>query len=313
MNNNELLGFIPVYDDEDFLKTRYNPLTGKTESGNETIVINNSQEEPILQYRKINDSGVISWERIDGSDSPIRPARLSDLDYFLRETDWNIGLGRKVTKQFQDEESPRLYLFSDEKCSSEILNFEEDKLQSNYSVISDSYVESYDNVITAVISNFNSYYETLMNIKPMNYIHNQSNDSSINLGSIYYYNLISSRNLENGSTIVDLLSLNDSNYTNILNLNDLVPHTPNDELAKCTCLLTIGVDYSIDGRIYSKETSLTPFTVDNKGNLTSTDSLIIISDKVTLDYHDLCLRAFPTSVDVNECIISYCYITYDKQ
>ena len=220
--NTKLLGIIPVYDTEDFLNTKYNFDLNETISAcEEDIIINNSQDEAIIQYKKITDDGYFIWERVDGSDSPIRPARMSDLDNFLRENDWNIGMGRKIVKQIDNEDSPRLYLYSEETYGDEILkvdDIDQQTMSPKYSVISDSYISSYNTAIKATVDLFNSHYENLMNIKPMNYIYDQSNESSVNLGSIYYYNLISSRNLESGSTIIDLLSLNDSNYTNILNL-----------------------------------------------------------------------------------------------
>lgn len=335
MENTKKLGIIPAYNTEDLLQFN-------TASSGE-IIINNSQESPIIQYGAVSQSGVLSWVRVDGSDSPKRSAKLSDLEYFLRERDWNLGFGRKValstlkeediiittttttsttpspttttttttlsptTLAFLETSTPAppsskeeipLLMLLEESYPDPILTISEEELSlssSRVAVISDTFNKKED------IDQFNSQYEALMNIKStMTY-----NENSINLGSSYYYNLISTRDLEKESTVIDLLSLSDSNYTNILNLNGLI----SSEVSKDgkSCNLTIGIDYTVNGKVYSKEVSLDP--IENN-EFKSRDILINILDYVTIDYHDFCLRAFPTSLDVNECIISYCYITY---
>ena len=342
MENTKKLGIIPAYNTEDLLQ--FNTAFSSGE-----IIINNSQESPIIQYGVVSQSGALSWVRVDGSDSPKRSAKLSDLEYFLRERDWNLGFGRKVALSILKEEdiivttttsttpspttttstttpSPTssttspppdfpetstpvppssneekeniLFMLLEESYPDPILTISEEELglsSSKVAVISDTFNKKEE------IDQFNSQYEALMNIKStMTY-----NENSINLGSSYYYNLISTRDLEKESTVIDLLSLSDSNYTNILNLNGLI----SSEVGKDgkSCNLTIGIDYTVNGKVYSKEVSLDP--IENN-EFKSRDILINILDYVTIDYHDFCLRAFPMSLDVNECIISYCYITY---
>ena len=285
MENTKKLGIIPVYDTEDFLTTEF------TEN---SIIINSSQESPVIQYK----SGDSSWVRIDGSDSPKRSARLSDLEYFLRERDWNIGFGRKVSiPDTTRKEFPYCMLQEESYLSPIVTVSEKDfKDKSKVAVISDTFNTK------ETIDQFNSRYEELMNIKStMTY-----NNISTNLGATHYYNLISTRDLENESTVIDLLSLCDSNYTNILNINGLI--SPEVGKNGNSCNLTVGINYTVNGNVYSKEILLDP--VEGGETFKSKDILINILDYVIVDYHDFCLRAFPNSLDVNECIISYCYITY---
>ena len=306
------LGIIPVFDSDSYLKTlNYdgNPYAIVEEN----IVIDNSQDIPMLYYRDDNNRG--RWVRIDGEDSPIRSARTSDLEYFLRQSDWNLS-PRMAVKTITEQESeknevndnnqiPILYISSEKRKSEPIISIN-DELDDFY-VVSDYFNTK------ETVDLFNSHYEILMNTKPMNYVYNSESNESVNLGSIYYYNLISSRNLDNGSTIIDLLSLNDSNYTSTLNLNNLINlNISENQKIKGKSLLTVGIEYTVLGKRYTKELMLTPFKLSSdKSNVESLDFVSNILEYVSIDYHDFCLRVFPISVDVTECIISYCSFTYD--
>ena len=307
------LGIIPVFDSDSYLKTlNYdgNPYAIVEEN----IVIDNSQDTPMLYYR--DDNNRRRWIRIDGEDSPTRPAKTSDLEYFLRQSDWNLS-PRKIVKTITEEETeesgddtnnqiPILYISSEKRKSEPIISINDEL--SDFYVVSDYYNTK------GTVELFNSHYEILMNTKPMNYVYNSESNEAVNLGSIYYYNLISSRNLDSGSTIIDLLSLNDSNYTSTLNLNSLINLNITDEnqRIKGKSLLTVGIEYTVSGKRYTKELTLTPFKLSSdKSTVESLDIISNILDYVSVDYHDFCLRVFPISVDVTECIISYCSFTYD--
>lgn len=286
-NINSLLGIIPVYEKESDIST-----------STENIIINNSQNYPVLQYKITNEFGQSSWVRVDGSDSPKRSAKMSDLEYFLRERDWNIGFGRKVVAGGVEEDDYPLYMLDCESPLKACLIFND---ESKIALVSD-----HNNSPTS-LAEFNDLYETLMNIKPMTYTFKNTitgtEEDTVNLGATYYYNLVSTRDLDTGSTVVDLLSLGDSNYTNTLNLNGLISSDLDSNI-------TLGIDYTVNGNVYTKEVSFNPIDSIENNSPKSRDIIINILDYVTIDFHDFCLRAFPVSVDVNECIISYCYITY---
>ncbi len=109
-----------------------------------------------------------------------------------------------------------------------------------------------------------------------------------------YSRLISSRDILRGTSEVCLLCPKDGDYTNIVNLNSL-----HDIIQ-----IRVGVAYSKDSVLYSRDTVLV--ASESRDNYVFTGTT-----DYKLEYSDGCLRVFPESPDVTECVISYCYATYE--
>lgn len=321
MKDNSKIGFIQVYTKN---------IPESIEDGK--IIIDYTQESPRLRYYNKKDgenSGV--WITVDGSDSPATPASLSDLESLLRGRDWNI-VGRlyttknhkiKTTNQSstttqttsypmtttpipgENKDKPEeLFMYFPKDCFSSFSNpiVRLDESQEEY----DSFKITEDLVVDDGVegNSFSDIYEMFINMKML--------DQSSNLGALYYYDVVSVRDLEKESSIIDLITKPGSSYTSVVNLNNLIHLMQNTRSNHfdCSCNLVFGVDYTISGQIYTKELSFVPFTISEDGSIESDDLIIKVSNDVTADYHDRCLRVFPTSKRVTECIISYCYISY---
>ena len=184
---------------------------GKYSYLGEDVIIDNSQLSPVIKYKYTDPrTNNISWVPIDGSDSPNRPAKMSDLDYILRKKDWTLGLGRKYVLKNNDGDDI-LCMFPSEKYPKDIISIDEfiNKNKESIYIISDAdYNETLKNTF---LQNFN----ILTKDGDMNYSIEETGES-INLGASYYNNLVSLHDIEKGSMVIDLLALGDSNYTNII-------------------------------------------------------------------------------------------------
>lgn len=305
----ESIGFIPTYNTEDFLKNRTTTSEEHPYLG-EDIIIDNSQLSPILKYKQTDPTTrKDSWIPIDGSDSPNRPAKMSDLDFILRKKDWTIGLGRKYILSIE-EGYPTLCMFPLEEYSESIVSLNDSIIINNESL----FIVSDHDVADNTLNDFEEKYEILMKEDDMNYT--LESGENVNLGASHYTNLISLHDIDKGSAIIDLLALSDSNYTNIINLSNIISQYEDKNFLKNSYLITFGIDYTIEGKIYSKEVSLVPIeeVEDEQGKkIKSSDLVINVSDDITLDYHNFCARVISSSSTVSECILSYCYMVYETK
>ena len=322
MNNlTDKLGFIPIHEG---LMSDYNSVEGDLGK----FVIDFSQNKPVLCYSKLTGNGELVWVRVDGSDSPLSSAQMADLDYQLRQRDWNIG-GRIYTDfkfnldpsnnnksseaeedtsgSFTQSNREKLYLskiFQDLEYIPEI-----DSLSNNNSGI----LLSDHDYVSGESAEFCSLYEELINIKMKELIHenDQSSGGVIDLSTRHYYDIISLRDVERGTTTIDLISLGGSSYTNIINLNDIIELDRDGKYVNCECTLVLGIECTVKGNTFTREFRFSPYKVE-EGKLRKSDDLIFkFFDYATIDYHNYCIRVFPETSDVTECIISYCYISYD--
>lgn len=261
------------------------------------IVINTENDEPVLQYstikRNIDNQEYIDWVTIDGTDSSKRATQISDLEYQLRIRDWNI-----TERLFVNNSN--LYLYRQDPSETldpipQIIPNDSKGIKISETITEESEEE------------FNEYYEKLMNLRPIMNI----NGTQVDFGNAYYYNLISSRDLIQNTSVIDLISLGGSEYTNILNLNELLEKTPEDsgKYLDCDCILKLGIKYSLSGEVFTKNLMFEPFDLVD-GVLKPKDFTKDISNNITLEYLDRCIRLFPKTSEVTECIISYCYIVY---
>lgn len=319
MRDDSKIGFIQVYTDIKDIPEE----DGK-------IIIDYTQESPRLRYyNKKNGEELGVWITVDGSDSPATPASLSDLDSLLRNRDWNI-VGRLYTSKNHKIETPNKSSTSTTPfpMTSTPMPGEVEKPEELFMYFPEDYFSSFSNPLvnldkdgekynsfkvsedlaldkgTGGEYSFSDIYEMFINMKML--------DQSSNLGALYYYDVVSVRDLEKESSIIDLITKPGSSYTSVINLNSLIQlmQGRRRDHFDCSCNLIFGVDYTISGQVYTKELSFIPFTVSEDESISSDDLIIKVSNDVTADYHDRCLRVFPTSKRVTECIISYCYISY---
>ena len=114
-----------------------------------------------------------------------------------------------------------------------------------------------------------------------------------------FKNVISTRDILQGTSEVCLLCPHDGSYTNIINLNSIQGNPTQ---------LRVGVAYSKGSDLYSKD-----LIVPTKSDVESGDLCYITTGprEFRLEYSDGCIRVFPRSSEVTECVISYCYLTYE--
>lgn len=121
-----------------------------------------------------------------------------------------------------------------------------------------------------------------------------------------YYNFRMIRDFVNKNTVVNVLSMSNSIYTDVINLNTVRSSIVGDKVENDDSIelitVKVGIQYSDkDGIVSTKNLS---FPVS--GNFSYK------FDEVELEYNDRCIRLFPLSDNVIECIISQCYLYYEK-
>lgn len=286
------------------------------------IIIDNSQETPRLQVigeeRVDEDDSELKWLTVSGIDSDITVIKSSELEWELRNRDWNI-YGRLFVEKDEKEMVEKLYLTSPEVSQDPIPNISDLRSEkseakclfsnpisipiinsSTTTTTTTSTVAPDINTEPDFIKEFNEIYEKLINMRTYE-------EGGITFGSINYYNLISYRDLEKDSLVIDLISLGGSSYTSVVNLNSLFDFSQ-DYKSNYDFLLVAGIDYEISGMAFSKEISFKPFQIIDGVYNNSKDLIFNISEYVEADYHDRCFRIFPKTNNVDECVISYCYI-----
>lgn len=118
---------------------------------------------------------------------------------------------------------------------------------------------------------------------------------------IYYNSLVSTRNLIEGSSVVDLWKY-PTEYGGILNLVTLPTTNSIPVLRLC-------IAWVIGGMRKTENMTFTP--KDSDGNWIEFKRPLGDSE-VTVEFHDGCIRVFPEKSEVTECIIHHCTATYDS-
>ena len=268
-----------------------------------SIRINNGSIIPSLQYYgKLNETDEENrWITVDGEDNSSNSAKVSDLEYMLRLRDWNITERLVVNKDNENE----LYLHKSDPSSS--LNpiptfLEIDDI--NFIKISDDILDIEDNYL----KEFNQIYEQIMNVKTIVKV----GQEYVDLGNEHYYNLLSLRDILEKSSLIDLIPIGSSKYTNIINLNEYIEKLDSNSFVDCSCLLRLGITYTLSGEIIKEDMMFEPFYVKD-GILGNNDFLKTFgNDNITMEYLDRCIRLFPNKPEVTECVIEYCYIVYGE-
>lgn len=252
------------------------------------IAINDSIKE--FPYLEVYENG--KWRPIDNYRTLLRAARFEDLYTTLYERDWMIG-GRLFTKGLSD-----LYLTTSNYDKQIPVISSSDPMVGLVSKKNDA--ESRDK--------FEDLYIQLMKVQSMNDI------KEIDLGSDYYKYLVSTRNLIDQSSTVDLYSYteNSTDYGNILNLVELLQKKDKIRYMEGGYTIRLEIMYVKSENRMSGTFIFDPFNIDNEGNMTFNNFQTVINDDVTVEVKKGCIRLFPETTDITECIIYHCYMIYEK-
>lgn len=232
------------------------------------------------------------WVPIDNYDTKSRMSRFEDLYTTLYEREWGIG--------------PRLYIQGRDKLYMTL-----GKYDSSIPKISkkDPMMCVSESLDRESLDGFEDLYTKLMKVQSMN-----MNDIEIDLGNDYYRYLVSTRNLIDQSSIIDLYSYseNSTDYGNILNLNELLQRKDERRYQEGGYTIRLEVMYIKSGSRKSGTLIFEPYLFDTEGNLKYNDFQSTINNEVTVEIKKGCIRVFPDILEVTECIIYHCYVIYEK-
>lgn len=172
-------------------------------------------------------------------------------------------------------------------------------------------------VISRDLSFVKTDYSTLQGVSEFNELYTKlimQDIKEIDLGSDYHQHMVSSRNLLDQSSVIDLFdySENSTDYGSILNLNQLLQETGNKKYLPESITIRLEVMYVKDGVRMSGTLIFEPFKVDASGNLVMERFQSLINGEVTVEVQDGCIRLFPEKREITECIIYHCYLVYGK-
>lgn len=291
------------------------------------LITNNSDNISIKQTSDTNQGYFLVSTDVKGNfqtplvcnDSNFRVIRASEFNKRLQERDWNI-----TYRKYMDSEK-NLYICLDDKSDGD--GFTNIISDNTNSIVVSNYPTEEDK------SSFNEFLNSLKtsgNDKLVD-IYNEYNN--MNSSEIYLYSVKKNTVdiLENSVTI-DVIPYNSDIYTSTVDLNGLVGYCiPFSEKDKVTSKVDVGIQYSKTEEIYiedensetgyiteemeklyTKETTFGGFNLLNNEITNNTPYVENINSDVVIEYVGNIIRVVPTSLNVNECIISNCTITYGK-
>lgn len=266
-------------------------ITTESKSSPEENVIAINTDIPGNPFLEVYMNG--EWSAIDNYGDLERASRFEDLYTTLYEREWGIG-GRLFYENDYGEDN--LYYDTSKYDSSlPILK----KKESMFLITEDKNKSREE---------FENIYTKLMKVKSMNDI------KEIDLGNDYYRYLVSTRNLIDGSSIIDLYSYSEtpSDYGSIINLNELLQKRDELRYHEGGYSIRLEIMYIKSGSRMSGTLMFDPFLFDKNGKLIFNNFQSIINDDVTVEVKKGCIRLFPESIDITECIIYHCYVIYEK-
>ena len=252
------------------------------------IRVDTSNLDPILQIWSES-----RWKDINNLKLPGRAVRCSDLVFELRKRDWNIGSRRFIS------DSGELLICSDDNTYRNPVPELSEELVNYYIKVDTEWTDS-------DLSIFNENYEKLMSSTKQII---DISGKEVDFSNEYFNTLLSSLDLVSKRTTLDLIRLGSMEYKNIINLNGLLHLDIEGQVESCSGYIRMGIDYSVSGEVFTKNINFIAF--DYKDGNQESDFLIEDPD-FTLEYLDNCIRVFPKHDSISECIISYCYLTYEK-
>lgn len=128
---------------------------------------------------------------------------------------------------------------------------------------------------------------------------------------IYYDSLISARNFLEGSSVVDLWEY-PVEYSGILNLVTLPIMKDHLRYTGEAPIIKLSVAWIIDGNRKVENLMFTPWSLEESDFKWSDFQSSLGDSEVIVEFHDGCIRVFPGSPKVTECIIHHCVATYDR-
>lgn len=266
-------------------------ITTKSKSSPEEGVIAINTDIPKNPFLEVYTNG--EWSAIDNYEDIERASRFEDLYTTLYEREWGIG-GRLFYENDYGEDN--LY-YDLSKYDSPLPTL---KKKDSMFLITEDKNKSREE--------FENIYTKLMKVKSMNDI------KEIDLGNDYYRYLVSTRNLIDGSSIIDLYSYSEtpSDYGSIINLNELLQKRDELRYYEGGYSIRLEIMYIKSGSRMSGTLMFDPFLFDKDGKLIFNNFQSIINDDVTVEVKKGCIRLFPESIDITECIIYHCYVIYEK-
>lgn len=266
-------------------------ITTESKSSPEENVIAINTDIPENPFLEVYMNG--EWSAIDNYGDLERASRFEDLYTTLYEREWGIG-GRLFYENDYGEDN-LYYDISKYDSSLPILK----KKESMFLITEDKNKSREE---------FENIYTKLMKVKSMNDI------KEIDLGNDYYRYLVSTRNLIDGSSIIDLYSYSEtpSDYGSIINLNELLQKRDELRYHEGGYSIRLEIMYIKSGSRMSGTLMFDPFLFDKDGKLIFNNFQSIINDDVTVEVKKGCIRLFPESIDITECIIYHCYVIYEK-
>ena len=266
-------------------------ITTESKSSPEENVIAINTDIPGNPFLEVYMNG--EWSAIDNYEDLERASRFEDLYTTLYEREWGIG-GRLFYENDYGEDN-LYYDISKYDSSLPILK----KKESMFLITEDKNKSREE---------FENIYTKLMKVKSMDDI------KEIDLGNDYYRYLVSTRNLIDGSSIIDLYSYSEtpSDYGSIINLNELLQKRDELRYHEGGYSIRLEIMYIKSGSRMSGTLMFDPFLFDKDSKLIFNNFQSIINDDVTVEVKKGCIRLFPESIDITECIIYHCYVIYEK-
>ncbi len=300
----------------------------------EDIRVINNNKSPFIEY-KISDGN----QEINNTINKIDPqlARASDLEYLLRSRCWNTP-----ERKFIDCERNLCILKDDGSLDYIPTIFTTDtkgeyRLKKDGDIIKGTVLPRFSPGIDDVIDDIGNIEERSSVgkiISPIEYtrkivskfkviekekrLNNKYSDinPTARITEDTQYNLLERNIKKISGNVVDIIKFGSDTYTNIVNLNNYLEIKDNSVDSTQKTLAKLGIMYTKNLRIYSKEISFYPFIfmydVDTQEKYAQSDNFIQeVNDDVVIEFINGCARVFPLHNNITECIISFCYLNYE--
>lgn len=254
------------------------------------------------------------------NDSNYRISRISELSNRLKLRDWNITNRRFSFDEGEDLPGKLQICIEDYSKGSGVVNEVSKEINSiiidKYQLTEEEKTE-FNNYLKYLENNDNEYLKKIYNLY-----------NNMNSSEIYLYS--TSKNVVdilNNSITIDVIPYNSDIYTNTLDLVGLMNYYISPEIS---AKIDLGIQYSksetryekdqnnelitvTEEKLYSKETTFSINLSNNQeGKLISSDYIEEIGTDIVIEYINNIIRVIPKTVNIDECIISNCTVTYGK-
>lgn len=282
-------------------RNKLNIVTSEEATDDNKLFIVDSNESSILAYKKNGDTIGLT----EGS-SHFRPIHCSELTERLKERGYNLMGTKFIRRESTGSLSSDLcYDLSPSQSQIPVITTQYNNLKGNY--------KDLENSLRPLLS-----FSCCGSDLPIEEIQNEYklifDDSNMNTRNeiSFYSSSLSSVNLIEDITELELIKYNSDSYTNILDISELIYYNTKPGI---TGLLDITIEYSKAGQIYVKDISFPAFKYlpveDSDISSLSIDNYITeINNDVQVEYLNNTIRVNSLNSNIDECIISRCTITY---